>query len=343
MNTEDVQTGDGLSRLSHEIAPVEAAIELRDSLDAWLLSVPESAALDLGPRIKFRWPPPSEAALFHVSDTDWKGTHEVEIHNETYLVETAENQFGFFARCPGLWIDVKGTNHATCIQLLQEKSEPFFQRMFSISEVLGLSSRFRGHVHDLAPENLLKVLFCKDRDVANEARIEIEQQASSRLYGLALIEILKSNRHPNRRGAQWCVLDMFEDLPEYCHSSEEVRLAIEAMKNLIWTAEDDIARVAYKAGVVLGGHLPDYQGGSTLIECLKSPSKIGRRSAIHGLFHVVEWVPSLTSEVIDAIRDMAKQEPDPLLRAYAIQMAHDIELCESDHVDEPVFPEEQAS
>lgn len=325
----------------HKMVPLESAVELRDALANWLNSAPITAPVDPGPREKFRWPPPSEAALFHVADTDWKGTHEVKIHGETYLVETAETPFGFFARCAALWIDAKGTSLQTCSKLLVDKSRPYFKRMEALSDVLGLSTRFKGHIKDLAPENLLKVLFCRDRDAANEARIEIEKRARTRLYSLALVEILNSNRHPNRRSAQWCVLDLFEDLPEYCRDQSEIDLAIESSQSLIWNSEDDICRVVYKAGVVLGGHLADIGGAKALIHCLNSPSKIGRRSAMHGLFHVVEWVPSLSDEVVQALRERAKTDPEPILRTYALQMAHDIELNETDHVEDPIFPEER--
>lgn len=329
-----------ISANRHEVVDEEASISLRESLIAWLHTFEATNPIDLGPRVKFRWPPPSEAALFHVLDTDWKGTFEAKIHGETYLMETAETSYGFFARCPALWIDAKGTNLQTCTKLVIEKSRPYFNRLDAIAEVLGLSSRFRGHIKDLAPENLLKVLFCRDRDAANEARIEIEKRARTRLFGLALTEILKSEVHPNRRSAQWCVLDLFEDLPEYCRDKQEIEQAIQAMQTLIWNSPDDICRVAYKAGVVLGGHLAEVGGDCALLRCINSPSKIGRRSAIHGLFHVVEWLPNSSEETIQAIRERAKNEPDPILRTYAIQMAHDIELNETDHVEDPLFPEE---
>ena len=66
----------------------------------------------------------------------------------------------------------------------------------------------------------------------------------------------------------------------------------------------------------------------------------GRRSAIHGLYHVVEWMPDMRSRVVAAIRDHAREESDPQLREFAVQMASDIERG-TDHITEPVFPEEQ--
>jgi hypothetical protein len=113
--------------------------------------------------------------------------------------------------------------------------------------------------------------------------------------------------------------------------------AVQAMKELIWSAEDDYARTIYKAGVVLGGHIPHKHGGPTLLECLNAPSKIGRRSAIHGLFHVVEWLPSMREQVVEALRRHAESEPDSALREFSTLMARDIAAGAYDHIPEPVF------
>ena len=112
------------------------------------------------------------------------------------------------------------------------------------------------------------------------------------------------------------------------------------MRDLIWSAPDDYARTIYKAGVVLGGHCPAEIGGNALIHCLNAPSAVGRRSAIHGLFHVVEWEPSLRDEVVRAIRKAAKGERTLELKEFAKLMADDIERGEYDHVPEPVLPGE---
>ena len=77
-----------------------------------------------------------------------------------------------------------------------------------------------------------------------------------------------------------------------------------------------------------------------MVECLKAPSKIGRRSAIHGLFHVVEWLPDMRDEVLQRLREVAATDSEPLLREYAGGIADDIEEDRMEHVQEPVFPGE---
>jgi hypothetical protein len=193
-----------------------------------------------------------------------------------------------------------------------------------MGECLEIEGRFKGHVGDLGPLEHLKLLYCEDRDVANEAREEIETHARSGLYFPGLIAVLDDRRHPNRRSAQWCVLDLFEALPTFIESEREELEAVRAMKGLIWDAEDDYARTIYKAGVVLGGHLPYTYGWPVLLECLHAPSKIGRRSAIHGLFHVVEWVPQMREQVVEALREVAANDPEPILRDFAAAMADDV-------------------
>ena len=64
------------------------------------------------------------------------------------------------------------------------------------------------------------------------------------------------------------------------------------------------------------------------------------RCPIHGLFHVVEWIPDMKDRVVQALRDRAEREPEPLLRAFAVQMAKDIDYGSPEHVLEPVFPHE---
>jgi hypothetical protein len=272
--------------------------------------------------------------------SDWKGESEFVAHGETFAVEVAKTPYGVFGRSPLLWHDARGDTEADMLHHLAETAEPLFKRQFTISETLGLAGRFQGTIVSLPPESLLKLLYCKDRDVANDARIQIETRASQGLYGPALIEILNDRRHPDRRGAQWCVLDLFEDISSFCRTEELKSQAVDAMKNLLWDAEDDYARTVYKAGVVLGGHLPEEIGGQVLLECLNAPSKIGRRAAIHGLFHVVEWYPEFRMTAITALRELAKREAEPLLSEYAKGMAEDIEAANFDHVSEPVFADE---
>lgn len=226
------------------------------------------------------------------------------------------------------------------IEGIRLAAAPLFARQRAVAKCLGSEGRFEGHIGDLDSADLLKLLYCDDRDVASDAQTQLETRPGKPNLLEALIEIIRDERQPNRRSAQWCVLDLFEDMPAFCLDEADELRAIAAIKDLIWSAGDDYARTIYKAGVCLGGHLPDLHGGPVLIECLKAPSKYGRRAAIHGLFHVVEWHPELRSEVVDALRESSNTDPDPLLREYASLMARDVENEVVDHISEPTFAEE---
>jgi hypothetical protein len=290
--------------------------------------------------VKFHWPPHPISYSFHVLASDWKGQATFEAHGETFHVQVASTPYGVFGRCQEIWHEDRGETLEEMLRNLKASSVPLFSRQLIINRTLERSGRFTGHVQDLPALDHLKLLYCEDRDVANEAKTEIEKHASSCLYFPGLISILDDRRHPDRRSAQWCVLDLFESLPDFCQAEKEEREAVRAMRDLIWTAEDDYARTIYKAGVVLGGHIPYRFGGPTLLECLQAPSKIGRRSAIHGLFHVVEWIPEMRDLVVTSLRRQAQADPEPELRDFAESMAHDIEDGAVDHRIEPVFAEE---
>jgi hypothetical protein len=291
-------------------------------------------------RVKFHWPPHPVSYSFHVLASDWSGKASFDAHGETFEVETAATPYGIFGRCNAIWLEARGDTPEDMLKEMVRTAEPLFERQLLTCRCLEQTGRFSGHIRDLGPEDLLKLLYCENRDIANDARIEIETHQSSHQFTPALITILKDDRHPNRRSAQWCVLDLFEDLPSFCRTEQEELDAVQAMKELIWNAEDDYARTIYKAGVVLGGHIPHKHGGPTLLECLKAPSKIGRRSAIHGLFHVVEWMPSMRDEVVAALLHEAESEPVPQLKEFARLMARDIAHADYDHIPEPIFPEE---
>lgn len=293
-------------------------------------------------RVPFHWPPHPISYSYHVLTTDWTGATSFEAHGETFDVEVAKTPFGVFGRCQTLWHEERGDTFEEMMERLCASSEPLFQRQLAIARALGREGRFTGLIQGLSHVELLKLLYCEDRDVANAAKVEIEKHGSNRVFFPALVEIVTDRRHPNRRSAQWCVLDLFEDLPSYCDTESEERAAVQAMKDLIWDAEDDYARTIYKAGVVLGGHLPYTYGGPILIECLGAPSRIGRRAAIHGLFHVVEWMPSLREPVIDALRTTSRSDADPMLQAYAANIAEDIAAGDPEHTPDPIFAEEAA-
>ncbi len=291
-------------------------------------------------RVKFHWPPHPISYSFHVLASDWKGQAGFEAYGDLFEVVVAKTPHGVFGRCNEIWHEDRGETETEMLRNLRASSEPLFARQLEINRALEKPGRFKGPLRSLEPIDLVKLLYSQNRDVADEARSEIEKHASSRVFFEALIEILEDRRHPNRRSAQWCVLDLFEDLPSFADSTEDQEAAVAAMRNLIWDAEDDYARTIYKAGVVLGGHIPYLYGGPTLLDCLKAPSKIGRRSAIHGLFHVVEWIPDMRDRVVSALQAAASSDPEPQLCEFARLMAEDIANGAFDHIQEPVFPDE---
>lgn len=293
-------------------------------------------------RVKFHWPPHPVSYDYHVLASDWSGRTEFKAHGTTFQVEVARTPYGVFGRCSEIWNEAMGDTEDDMLENLRLSSESLFRRQVQVNRARGQEGRYLGKIRDLPPTDLVQLLFADDRDIANDARIEIEAHASSRVFYEALLEILLDRRHPNRRSAQWCVLDLFEDLPSFAVNPEQEERAIRVIRDLIWDAEDDYARTIYKAGVVLGGHVTNRLGGEMLLECLDAPSKYGRRSAIHGLFHVAEWQPDLTQHVVTSLRAHADAEEDAFLGDFARLMARDIEAGNSDHVAEPVFPEEQA-
>jgi len=301
----------------------------------------DTAAVRPGHRVKLHWPPHPVSYSYHVLASDWSGHATFAAYGETFHVQVARTPNGVFGRCEAIWNEARGEDLSEMLANLKSSSEPLFARQRAISAALGKEGRFKGQIRDLEPIQLLKLLYCPDRDVANDARVEIESHATSRLFTPALVEILRDERHRYRRSAQWCVLDLFEDLPAFVASRQGAQDAVLAIKDLIWSASDDYARTVYKAGVVLGGHLPETFGGPALLECLDAPSKIGRRSAIHGLFHVVEWIPEMRDTVVKKLRARAQVEPDPLLAQFTRAMAEDIASGAADHTPEPVFPEEE--
>ena len=290
-------------------------------------------------RIKFSWPPHPVSYSFHVLTSDWTGDATFEAHGETFAVKVARTPHGVFGRCEELWHEDRGSTEDLMLINLRVSCEPLLKRQLEINRSLERPGRFQGHIRELPPIDLINLLYSEDRDVANEAKTEIETHASNHVFFDCLIEVLLDRQHPNRRSAQWCVLDLFEDLPSYCQSQADEVVAVDAMKRLIWDAEDDYARTIYKAGVVLGGHIPHTFGGPTLLACLTAPSKIGRRSAIHGLFHVVEWLPEMKDQVVSELEKVAESDPESALREFARLMARDI-AAGNDHIQEPVFSDE---
>ena len=300
----------------------------------------DTIAVKPGHRIKFHWPPHPVSYRYHVHASDWKGRATLEAYGETFDVEVARTSNGVFGRIQELWHEDRGQTEPAMLAALRESLEPLFAHRFAISQTLEREERFTGHIRDLQPLDLLKLLYCPDRDIASDSRKEIELRASSMLFLPALLTVLRDESHPHRRSAQWCVLDLFEDLPSYASNEAEAAETIETIRELIVRAEDDYARTVYKAGVVLGGHLEYPTAGPALMSCLDDAGRIGRRAAIHGLFHYAEWKPDAASEVIDRLTRVGETDPEPLLREYAAMMARDVAAGYPDHVVDVLFPDE---
>lgn len=303
-------------------------------------SEPAGAAARPGHRVPFHWPPHPVSADYHVLPHDWRERIPVEIGGEPFEVELAPTSNGLFGRLVGVWNEAKGDSPEEVFRALEAGARPLFDRQRAAAAALGLHGRFTGQTRDLRPDQLVRLLYCSDRDVAHEAMTEIEAHASTVPFGLALLAVLADRRHPNRRIAHWCVLDMLEDVGAFFHTEEGRKEAVAAVQGLLMDAEDDYCRAVFKAGVVLGGHISDEASAEALLECVAAASPIGRRSAIHALFHLVEWRPEDRERALEALRKAAASDPEPVLRAYAADMARDIAAGGVDHVAEPSLPGE---
>jgi hypothetical protein len=316
------------------------AASIREFIDAYAAASGTTNVFPTGHRIPFHWPPHPISYNYLLHQSDWRGEIEADIHGETFKVELANTTHGVFGRSNELWVEALGGTTEEMLSKLRKTVEPLFKRQKQIAYCLGIEGRYQGHLNELEPIQLLKLLYCADRDVANDAHTLLETLPNKPDFLPALLGIIRDQKHEHRRSAQWCVLDMFEDLPSYCETESDEIDAINAITELLKNATDDYARTIYKAGVVLGGHLPDKNGGPALLGCLHASSKFGRRSAIHGLFHVVEWDPDARSVVVSALNEVAQTDSEPQLREFARLMANDIESASQDHIPEPVFEEE---
>jgi hypothetical protein len=288
-------------------------------------------------RQPFLWPPPSLSAQYRIKPQAFSRSVRFEIYGEAFTVRVAETPAGVFGKCEALWAEAKGPTLEQMLVNLAREVEPLFQRQFAISRILGFSRRYEGTLSDLRPDQLILLLYCPDRDVAHSAMFEIDVHARSGLYTPALIRILRDESHPYRRSAQWCALDIFEDLINICQTEEQCREALSAIKDLMMRAEDDYARTIYKAGDVLGDHVATDEAGEVLLEVLRrGPHPVGRRSAIHGLIHFCEWQASWKSRVISELETVTRSDPEPLLREYAKATIQDI-IEGGPHGPEPVF------
>ncbi len=291
----------------------------------------------------FHWPPHAVSHDYHITNDLWSESSEITVHGDTWPIQIATTDRGVFGRVEGLWNESRGETREEMLSELVGGCEPWYARRFAIQKALGRDEIYRGRTADLPSGDLVSLLFCPDRDVAHTAMIEIEKRASLGIYTEAFLRILEDERHPHRRSAQWCVLDMFEDIAAFCRTPEEVKRAVTAIKNLLWNAQDDFARTMYKGGVVLGGHISNNDAADALIELIGAPSKIGRRSAIHAVFHLVEWLPDRQADVLAKLQWAAENDPEPQLRTFAESQARDIASGATDHVEEPTFEEEKAA
>lgn len=314
---------------------------LAQGLRSYLAACAHGPCVDPGHRVPLKWPPHAVSHDYHVLPHDWNESLTREYLGDKYEVRVARLPVGVFGRIESLYAEAFGSDTDEMLRELQVTIFPYLKRESQVAATLGAGVKYEGKIRDLAPLDLLKLLFCPDRDVAREAQIVIETHARGGLYSPGLIVALSNDTHPYRRVAQWCVLDMFEDLPSLVRDRAEEQAAIQAITDLMWTATDDFARTVYKAGVVLGGHICTSDAADALVGCLSAPSKIGRRSAMHAVFHLVEWLPARRGEVVTKLRNAAENDPDDLLRAFATHQAADIESGATDHVTEPTFPEER--
>lgn len=291
-------------------------------------------------RVPFHWPPHPVSKDFHVLPSDWTGHAELKAFGQVFDVEIARTAQGVFGRIVRIWNEARGSSVEEVLVLLEAGAKPYLERKREIALVLGTGELDTGTIADLPPSDLVRLLYSRDRDIAHEAQLAIETQASSGIFSDALNRILEDDRHPLRRSAQWCVLDMYEDLPSFAPGQSEQDRAVSAIKRLIIGADDDFARTVYKAGVVLGGHICTQAAAEALYACAARAKKYGRRSAIHALFHLAEWMPSQKVQILETLERATVDDPEPLLREFASSMARDVRAGAYEHMTEPGFPEE---
>ncbi|GIV01564.1 MAG: hypothetical protein KatS3mg015_0394 [Fimbriimonadales bacterium] len=299
-------------------------------------------ALNPGHRRQFLWPKPSIAAQYNVKPEQFTREVRLEIHGEAFPVLVAETPFGVFGKCEPLWAEAKGSDEEAMIANLKKELEPLFERQFAISRTLGLPRRYDGAISDLEPPQLVRLLFCTDRDVAHQAMYQIESRARTVPYGPALIRVIEDRSHPYRRTAQWCALDVFEDLLNIFPERSDQQRAVDAICEFMMTAEDDYARAVFKAGDVLGDHVATEMAGEGLLRVLEEgESPFGRRSAVHGLIHLCEWLPEFRPRALAALERVSEKDPEPILRDYAAATMEDIRTGVP-HGPEPTLPQEAA-
>lgn len=319
----------------------EEALRIRDQLAAYVASevarYGTTTALAASPRVRFAWPPPRVSQDFHVTGDQFTEQSEVVLDGERMPVLVATTRYGVFGKVQGLWYEGRAETLGELLTQLQVLAQPLIFRQHLIAQLLGHPSRFRGAISELAPLDLLKLFYSPDRDISHEAAIAVETHASSHVFGESLVFIVRDRTHPHRRAAQWAALDLWEDLPSFVTHESLASSAVEAIRDLLWDAEDDFARTIYKAGVVLGGHICTEEAALALLSCFDAPSRIGRRAVYHASFHLAEWLPDFRAKIVTELRRRVQIEPEPVLREYAERMASDIASEAPDHIADPLF------
>jgi hypothetical protein len=300
----------------------------------------QTRAIKPGHRIPFNWPPDLPSHRYHLRPDQWKPGGVLNVRGEDLTFDFAETDYGFFGRVEHLHNEALAENLEDLKVKLAEGCSPWFDRMEAIGRALGLPGRFRGSMTELTSDSLVTLLTCPDRDVAATAVSKIERRASEGVFLPSFLAILREARHPYRRIGQWCVLDMLEDHSAFAKTESEVTEVCAAIRDMMWDNPDDYARVVYKAGVVLGGHIVTPSAADALMACLNAPSRYARRSAMHAVFHLAEWMPERRIDIVAALKKAEVNETEPLLRAFAGHQARDVENQATDHVQEPVFPDE---
>ncbi len=292
-------------------------------------------------RIHFEWPKPPVSAKYHIPHSAWTGSAVMDVDGAKYPVLVADTEYGVFGRCEHFWAEARAATRDGMLARLRNECEPLWDRQRAIGAALGIDGRVETPLPKLSAIDHLRLLYGSDRDVANETAGIIDRRARRGYWGPALLEIMKDRGLPLRRQAQWCVLDLFEDLPSYFPPDTERLEALMVLERFLWDCEDDFARTCYKCGDVLGDHIADERALQILVRVLKSaPSPIGRRSSIHGLIHIAEWLPDRRDEILSALRWSASEDSHPQLRGYADVAINDIEVGAPSfhpHGPEPVF------
>lgn len=299
----------------------------------------------------WHWPPHSVGMDYHVDPNRYEPSEPLRVLDRVYRLERQETPYGTFGRLPEIWAEARGDNDDTMRAALQRQVRPLIRRQAEIARTLEVPPHpwspphdgprlYEGSIRDLSDLDKLKLFYCWNRSIAQEARLEIEVAGHRPTFYPALVQILRDTEHPHRRIAHWLVLDMLEELPLFCREAEGQQLAIDAIHDLMVEAEDDYARAIFKAGVVLGGHIMTEPAAAVLFKLTEAPSKIARRSAIHAVFHLAEWLPERKEEIIATLERCAANDPEPLLREFASAMARDVRAENLDHMTEPTFPDE---